>query len=396
MWRKIVSDPELENAVTEKLYEIYSIHKQYETENISLLDGLMGPILFKTYYGKFQKDNSIIEESISDMEVVFSQMDNIKDLTLSMGFAGILFVLDHLDKGQFIEFEEGFLDFDIDIFSKAIRESKDLDYLHGISGIILSFIENKNYSRFNAYFEQWINLILLTKESSEDELKWKRSLEQPGGIFKDVYCLGLAHGTPSIILILLKVYKRTNNQKVRELLHKAAKFLFRSRFKEENDFFFPNSFAEGYETPSRLAWCYGDLGCAMSLYLYGRHFNDKSMIDFSNRVFLKHCQKRDVLKYRVTDPGFCHGSIGIAHFYGRMFNYTGLEIYRETSEYWVRATLEKATYMDGLAGYKHYAGPDKGFINSYGLLEGVSGIGLSLISSITDDEPKWDSCLLYS
>ena len=79
-----------------------------------------------------------------------------------------------------------------------------------------------------------------------------------------------------------------------------------------------------------------------------------------------------------------------------MYNYTGMEAFRETSEYWYKVTFEKAIYPDGFAGYKHGSGMDHKLVNRYGLLEGVSGIGLSFISAISDIEPKWDTLLLLS
>ena len=35
-------------------------------------------------------------------------------------------------------------------------------------------------------------------------------------------------------------------------------------------------------------------------------------------------------------------------------------------------------------------------MNEYNLLDGIAGIGLSLISAISSIEPQWDECLLLS
>ena len=58
-----------------------------------------------------------------------------------------------------------------------------------------------------------------------------------------------------------------------------------------------------------------------------------------------------------------------------------------------------ATFEDGLAGYKTYMStdPQHGEWHSVpGLLEGVSGIGLSLIAAVAEFEPVWDEALLLS
>lgn len=73
-----------------------------------------------------------------------------------------------------------------------------------------------------------------------------------------------------------------------------------------------------------------------------------------------------------------------------------MEECKEAAEYWIEKTLEMARFEDGAAGYKTWHGNDNGFEKEYGLLEGISGIGLVLLSYISDTEPVWDECLLLS
>ncbi len=56
-----------------------------------------------------------------------------------------------------------------------------------------------------------------------------------------------------------------------------------------------------------------------------------------------------------------------------------------------------AIFKDGFCGYKKYRAEEHGgWIPEAGLLEGIAGIGLILISIVSDIEPKWDRCLLLS
>jgi len=96
----------------------------------------------------------------------------------------------------------------------------------------------------------------------------------------------------------------------------------------------------------------------------------------------------------LHDADFCHGSVGVAHIFSRFYNYTGNENFRKAAEYYYRKTIDMAVHPDGLAGYKHLT--DDGLVTDYSLLEGISGIGLSLISAVSDIEPQWDQCLLLS
>jgi hypothetical protein len=75
-----------------------------------------------------------------------------------------------------------------------------------------------------------------------------------------------------------------------------------------------------------------------------------------------------------------------------MYLETAVPELNEANEYWRDITLKMAYHKDGLAGYKMYHG-DEGWQNKYSVLEGIAGIGLSMISSVN---PDWDEILLLS
>ncbi len=96
------------------------------------------------------------------------------------------------------------------------------------------------------------------------------------------------------------------------------------------------------------------------------------------------------------DACFCHGTSGIAHIFNRMWRETGMPECKDAAAYWIGQTLSLAKFEDGLAGYKTWQGTERGFQNEYGLLEGIAGIGLVLLSYHYEIEPTWDECLLLS
>ncbi|MBO9636253.1 MAG: hypothetical protein J7578_24335, partial [Chitinophagaceae bacterium] len=64
--------------------------------------------------------------------------------------------------------------------------------------------------------------------------------------------------------------------------------------------------------------------------------------------------------------------------------------------YWIGHSLSLSGFDDGIAGYKSFFG-EKGYLRSYGLLEGVIGIGLCMMSSIGEKEnSEWDKVWLIS
>jgi len=105
-------------------------------------------------------------------------------------------------------------------------------------------------------------------------------------------------------------------------------------------------------------------------------------------------KRRDVKKEFVMDAGICHGAAGIAHIFNRVYQKTGNETFKEAALFWIDDCLKKSCFNDGLAGYKVWR--KDGWITQTGLLEGIAGIGLVLLSAISDIEPDWDECLLLS
>src|SRR5260221_5651932 len=65
--------------------------------------------------------------------------------------------------------------------------------------------------------------------------------------------------------------------------------------------------------PSRLGWCYGDLGICCALWQSLPIINDSSLPEFISEVLRHAATRREFDKTRILDDGFCHGSSGVAH-----------------------------------------------------------------------------------
>lgn len=394
MWNKIIKDEDLVSKVEKKLKEISKSFDTYDESDCSLFLGQSGLVLFMAYHSKHKERLNESEAYVQELFDYFQEPDN---LNFSFGIAGILHTLYHLEKEDFFDFEDNISDFDYSIFHEFISNDTSLDFLHGNTGVVFSLLEQNIGPKYDYLFDAWIASIDKIKENDPNFLKWKVDFtlakdEHP----TEGYSFGLAHGVPSIILVLLKLFDRKKDFKLLQYLNKSIDFLLSVRFDASSEFYFPSQLVNNDKTDSNLAWCYGDLGVAMAIFQYAKYFDKRELVEFALEIFTKHSSKRDVHTYTVVDASFCHGSVGIAHIYARIYNYTNIELYRETAEYWYGITLEKAEHPDGIAGYKQFHGKDVPLVNEFGLFEGVSGIGLSLISAISNIEPKWDRTLLLS
>ena len=277
----------------------------------------------------------------------------------------------------------------------------DYDYLHKALGIGLYFLSKKeNKSSINIEYL----LIKLERNAERDlnGLKWKSFNQQEN---KEVYNLSLSHGIASIITFISQIYKNSIavNNRTNKLLCEAVSFLLACKSIVPNSYngsFFPSyvSANDGInKSGSRLAWCYGDLGIGIALWQASQVLLNKEWAKIAIDVLLQTTLRQDPNKEHVIDAGFCHGSSGIAHIYNRMYQYTGNNAFKEAAIYWINDTLSKATFSNGLAGYKAWHLPEHGgWVNESGLLEGIAGIGLVLLSTICEIEPKWDECFLLS
>lgn len=397
MWKPTVKDPILAERISRKIEEISTFITRNKNETYpSLFNGDSGMLLFNCY--RSLQTNSfenaeIVENKIIDL---FNNLMSVQSGVLSVGVAGILWTLDHLNQEEFIELEEETLaDISESLSNSLLKNamSGNFDYLHGANGIALYLI-NRPEQEAHVHFRKWLELMYDSAIKTHDTVTWRTLINAKDKIYGN--CLGLAHGIPSTILILIKLLERQNDDMALELLDKSINYLLQNQNNYQSPVFFPNYICEGKKVNgSRLGWCYGDLGCAAALLKAGEYLKRKDLTELATKIMLHHASADSELQIKqMLDGDFCHGTVGVAHMFGRFYNATGLEKLRESSEYYYAKTLDMAYHKEGLAGFNHYR--LEGYANDYSLLEGISGIGLSLISGTSNIEPKWDACFLLS
>lgn len=208
MWIPVINNKELSNAIKDKIATIHMALSGQELQDITLFEGQAGKILFDIALAEANNKCYDQEEILNDINLIYSKINDIDNLSLSRGLAGIFYLKDYLSKNELIECEKDEIDISEFFYNNSLTMEIDMDYLHGMSGIVLRELEGKEEIN-NKLMDRWLAFINEKCEaSSEGEIKWKINLEQNDGNFKKVYSLGLAHGTPSLILILLKLYKK--------------------------------------------------------------------------------------------------------------------------------------------------------------------------------------------
>lgn len=145
-------------------------------------------------------------------------------------------------------------------------------------------------------------------------------------------------------------------------------------------------------TPGPTSWCNGSFGIASVLRTatarYGSDAECAAAHEFAR-------QMAAVAPPRAIEAGLCHGALGIAHMFARLFHDTADCIFRDAAIRWVRAAFAVQTPGIGIAGWQARDTDDVVRANP-GFLVGASGMGLALLALATDVSPVWDQLLLLS
>ena len=394
-------------GISEKIHEIAETLNCLANEKKSDLFGGIGSIvLFLNYYAKYSDNDKFTENSIIIISNIFDRISKgYLYPAFADGLAGLGWLIEHLSQNEFMQVNTneiiGELDDFLYQFMGEEMKKGNYDYLHNASGIALYFLSRKSNSKSDQYLTEYINLLDEHKEIENNTIKWKfKNLNKD---YKRVeqYNLSLSHGMASIVSILSKIYKMGVNKAITfQLLRGSIDYILSNQFDIKNSTsYFPNSVSlEGDKsTSSRLAWCYGDLGIGVSLWNASKAINDKELEKKSIEILLHSSKRRDLIENMVVDAGLCHGAAGIAHIFNRMFINTKIQEFKDAADYWFKETLKMAKFEDGFAGYKIWRTEEQGgWTNDFSFLEGIAGIGLALISAVSDIEPAWDECLLLS
>lgn len=403
MKKNLTKNPQLVDTINTKVDDIANCIKNSLQINPDLMGGKVGEMLFWANYSIHKEDEIYLNKVTTLLTEIFEDIKKgFNYPTFAGGLAGIGWAVEHLVKNDFINADTNEIigsldDFLYPIMINYIREG-NYDYLHGALGIGLYYLSRSSNPKKLGYLSNLVDELERQSTQMKNGIAWETILVKDENL--KGFNLSMSHGISSIIVFLSKLYlDGIDNEKVSNLLNGAVEYLLNQQLDILN---YKSNFPSWVSTEkpliqSRLAWCYGDLGIGIALWQAGNNIGKEEWKDRAVKILLDVSKRRDIKENLVFDAGLCHGTSGIAHIFNRMYTNTGLREFKNTADYWFSETLKMAKYEDGLAGYKVWRVPEYGGLqNQYGFLEGIAGIGLSLISAISDIEPKWDECLLLS
>lgn len=402
-WHPILNSSDiLYNHIKSKLYEIEEILSSTTRVDKSLLAGDFGVVLFYFYFYKYSNNIAYKHKAMENLYQIFYiiQGNPYSTYTYCDGITGFAWLLEFLRTNQFIAKEDILLPDDIESsivsFSEGAMKYQYYDYLHGGLGAMLYFLQKPSNDTIDVIKLNILNNLEKIAQRNSKGMYWHFQQNNSINNSNDTdVCLGMAHGLPGIISILTLLAKqKLFFNKCKYLVELSLSFLTNSVLPTSCDSYFSyTQIKTKLMEPTRLGWCYGDMGIAFSFYNAGITFQRQSWIKFAEEV-MRHSSFRRNYKNN-PDGSLCHGTSGIAHLFNRFYQYKKDNHIKESAIYWYKRTLNIDKFTEGYAGYKTFDGVSE-WENNISLLNGVAGIGLSLLSSISYTPPDWDRCLLLS
>lgn len=144
----------------------------------------------------------------------------------------------------------------------------------------------------------------------------------------------------------------------------------------------------------RLAWCYHDLGASIALLSVAQVTGNAAWRDEA-LAMARVCAARPEDGAQIHDAGLCHGALGAAHLFNRLWQATGEEPFADAARRWLDRGLAMRS-EHAIAGFPAwvYADSVEHWVPDPTLLSGAVGVALALHAMITPIEPMWDQLLL--
>lgn len=240
--------------------------------------------------------------------------------------------------------------------------------------------------------------IIKSAKQDANGIKWISNMHKKSTDSQiKVYNLSLSHGMSSTISFLseLALIKKFRKDCI-HLLKKSTNYILSYELPKSSKSLFPNRILEdgSADQNSRLAWCYGDFGIGLALLKASKVLKDEELREKALFI-LEHTTCRKVKKDTfVIDAAICHGAFGNAQIYTFLYNETKNELYKESARYWIQYGMNMSVHDDGYAGFKQWEGNSEEWSPKTSLLEGIAGIGLSIIDYLSEEPNTWDKCIL--
>ena len=372
----------------------------------SLADGCAGAALFFASLARLRPEHDeryagialdFLERSIDALAA-----GKVRNASLYGGFTGIAWAAEQC-RAIASDDEDPNSDID-DVLIDTVAQRPwraHYDLISGLTGLSLYALERRNA----ALLTEIVDRLSETADVTPDGTAWftenfllnpTQRARFPNGY----YNLGLSHGVPAVIVVLAQACAAgIAVDKARPLLDGAVRWLLSKENRRRNGGgTFPSVVLRGSDEdtgPTRVSWCYGDLGISLALLWAARSVGEPEWEEHALRL-ARQTAMRPNADDGIMDAGLCHGAAGNAHLFNRLYQATREPLFLDAARQWFARTLAfRQEKNRGVGGFQAWH-VDRGWDDTPGLLEGSVGIGLALLAATGTVTPDWDRMLLVS
>jgi hypothetical protein len=376
------------------------------------------------YLALAANDNRWAAAALERLNAAIAAAASMAGCRLFGGLCGLGWTVDHLsqllsgtpvsegDSTAFMEEDAEDEDEDInaDIDSRLLRELQQgrwlgpYDLISGLVGFGVYFLERLPAEKATLGVELAIYHLYKASERNGKLVTWHTAPELlPAGQFMQFrngyYNLGVAQGIPGILHFLSEALAAgVEPRKTSRLLEGGVEWLMAQERPSGLSSRFSEVVAPVESSESRmLAWCSGDLGIMAVMHQVADRCGREDWKRLAERL-ADDCLSRSQNVVPVGDASICHGFMGIAHIYNRVyqayrdmrFHAAALQWYERALATW-QASGEDFFTMETSQLRAHRIVEDAPFF-----LDGAIGVALALLGAVTPVNPAWDRLLLLS
>lgn len=400
-----------------------AFHGAFDLFSPCLSRGTAGVALFLGYLSKLEGKAHLIERSAELLNQAIKRVDRMPGAQFYSGYSGVAWTVEHIQRELLgiqhtAEGEDANEDVDEMLlrFLEANKPWRDgYDLSGGLVGYGVYALERLNHPTARLLLARVLDHLEALAMETPEGFTWPTPIDlmrpwQVKNAPKGCFNLGLAHGIPSVILLLAAIrhagreHSSLDGRKASRLLEGGMAWLLgklNPPFLEENRLpdLCPNGIGikgpnpKGKESAcysgNRLAWSYGDLGASLAM-LQTAILTERPDWKAKAMEIALHAASRPLAASGVMDAGLNHGSGGNMVIFQRLFQLTGDPQFKQAAQVYLDHLLNTRKSGNPFAGYMcwHPDDPTDTLKSDPGLLEGAAGAGLALLSAL-GVEPAW-------
>ncbi len=364
-----------------------------------LLTGKVGLALYYLYYHKVLADEQCLRRGHELLQEVLdslgAEVTNFAGLSLAGGLSGLLLAMTHLHQHELVSLDpEVFSALDEELLVWALAEirSYNTDFLYGAVGVLHYFSLRPPTPFLRVAVHDLVAVLAaVATVVPQRGLYFPNHYTGLNAEGADNVYFATAHGLCGVLLTLLNASRAYPDLAAAETMICGGVQYLLSFYQPAppqpaaHASLFPSALLTD-QTAVRskgLAWCAGDLNALLVLARAGQQLANPQWTSMA-RLLLTNCARvAQQGRSHVEDPYFCHGAAGVAEIFRRLHLETGWPEARQQHQYWIGRTLEYAWQLPTPLP------PQAG-----SLLDGLPGLGLSLLSYVSAENLAWGECLL--